>query len=410
MKKLYIIFKHEFREITKGKMFIIMTFLGPILFGAITVIPSYIAIKSSEPESNAVIAIQSMEDETILNRIESDLLDKDLKVIRVSSEREGMNLVINEVVKGFVILPKNLITTKSLTYYSSTGTDFQYSNEIKDVINDYLYKLKLEKLDISEKDSKWLLDEIRILSKKVSDNGDVDDSSYESVLIVGMVISILIMMTSLIYGLSVARSILGERTNKTIEILLSSVKPFIILLGKVLGAGLAGLLQFFVWMLMATMVGKFVIPMMDLGINITIFTPINLFFIFLYFILGFFFYLFIYAAIGANVENEQNLGQVQIPLQLVLMTPMIISGGIISNPNGLLARVLSYIPFTSSSVMSVRLLIDSPGNMNIVISIAILLTSLILVLLGSAKLFKIGILTRGVKSNFIQILKRLITG
>ncbi len=407
MNKLFIIFKHEFKQITKGKVFIIMTLLGPILFGAITIIPSYFAIKSSEPEENAVIAVYG-EEVQVLNRLEELLLKKDLILQRVYSIDEGKQLVIDEKCKGFAIIPNNIIMVESLDYYSSTGTDFQYSEEVEKGLRAYVYSLKKTELGLSIKDSEWLSKRININSKKLSDDGEVDDSSFESVLIVSMVISILIMMTVLIYGLSAARSVLAEKTTKTIEILLSSVKPFKILLGKVLGAGIAGLLQFSVWIIMALIVVKFALPYIDLDIPMDLFSTQNIISIFIFFLLGFFFYIFIYAAIGANVENEQNLGQVQIPLQLVLMMPMMISTAIISNPNGALAKFLSYLPFTSPSVMSIRMMIDSPGTLMVSISMGILLLSLILVLFGSAKLFKIGILTKGKKINFLQFVKRLI--
>lgn len=406
MNKLFIIFKHEFKQITKGKVFIIMTLLGPLLFGALTIIPSYFAIKSSEPEEDAIIAVYGREDE-VVKRLEELLIKEKLKVIRVYSEEEGKQLVIDETSKGFTIIPSNIVSAEFLDYYSSTGTDFQYSNIVQKALREYIYSLKKNELGLSTKESKWLSDKIILNSKKLSDNGDVDDSSYESVLIIGMVFSILIMMTVLIYGMSAAKSVLAEKTTKTIEILLSTVKPFKILLGKVLGAGLAGLLQFSVWMIMALIIAKFVIPYMNISIPQDIFSTQNIFSISIFFLLGFFFYIFIYAAVGANVENEQNLGQVQIPLQLFLMMPMMISTAIISNPNGALAKFLSYFPFTSSSVMSIRVLIDSPGTPMVLVSMGILLLSLGLVLFGSAKLFKIGLLTKGKKINFIQLVKRL---
>lgn len=406
MNKILIIFKHEFKQITKGKVFLLMTLLGPILFGALMIVPSYFAIKSSEPEENAIIAVYC-KDSDVLESLQTILVRENLKVKNVLSIPEGKELVITEKCKGFAIIPGNIISANSLDYYSSTGTDFQYSEVVEKALQEYVYNLKKTELGLSLKDSKWLTEKIILNSKKLSDNGDIDDSSFESVLIVSMVISVLIMMTVLIYGLSAARSVLAEKTTKTVEILLSSVKPFKILLGKVLGAGAAGLLQFSVWIIMALIVLKVAIPYMDIDIPLDLFSLKNIIFIFIFFLLGFFFYIFIYAAIGANVENEQNLGQMQIPLQLILMMPMMISTAIISNPNGTLAKVLSYIPFSSPSVMSIRMMIDSPGNLNIIISMVILLVSLILVLLGSAKLFKIGLLTKGKKINLIQLIKRL---
>ncbi len=407
MKKVFIIFKHEFKEITKGKMFLIMTFLGPLLFGAITILPSYLAMKSFKTESNSSIAVL-VNDTNIFNYANEMLQTKELSLVRVETEDEGKDLVIKEKAKGYISIPDNIMEKKSINYFSSTGTDFQYSNEVEKVLRDYIYGIKIKTLGLSSKDSKWLSDSLEIKSMKLTDSGDVDDSDYESVLFISMAMSILIMMTVIIYGISTGRSVLSEKTNKTIEILLSSVKPFQILLGKVLGSGAAGLLQFTVWISMAVAVLKLVIPVMKIDIPDSILVPSNLVIIVIYFILGFFFYLFIYAAIGANVENEQNLGQVQIPMQLLIMAPIMMSSALISNPNGIISKVFSYLPFTSPTVMNTRVLIDSPGILMVIVSMLILLASLVIVLFGSAKIFRVGILTKGQKVNLVQLLKYLV--
>lgn len=406
MNKVLIIFKHEFKQITKGKVFLIMTLLGPLLFAAFSIIPSYFAMKSSETQKDAKIAIYA-QDEILVKYIEENLLKQNLQILVAKDLEDGKSLVLQEKSKGFAVIPKDIINADVIDYYSTTGTDFQYSNEVEKVIQNYVNRAKKQELGLSIKESDWLAARIGVNNYKISDNGDVDDSNFESILIISIIISALIMMTVLIYGLSAARAVLSEKTSKTVELLLSSVRPIQILIGKVLGAGSAGLLQFSAWILMAILAVKFLTPYIDVKIPTNIFTLQILTSIFIYFIFGVLFYMFIYAAIGANVENEQNFTQAQIPLQLILMLPFMLSSSIISNPNSSLAVFLSYLPFTSPTIMPIRILVDNPGPLKVIISMVILLLSLCVVLYGSAKLFKIGLLIKGKKTNFIQIILRL---
>ncbi|MGL1890785.1 MAG: ABC transporter permease [Spirochaetaceae bacterium] len=403
MNKLLIIFKHEFRQITKGKLFILMTLLAPLFFIGLIVIIGFVSNSSQKTEENASIAIYCQNEE-IISSLKSTLIEEGLNIIVVENEKKGKELVIQEECKGFTYIPDDIMSISSIKYYSSTGTDFQYSKIVLNAVRDFVFNQKKLQLGLSLKESNWLSEKIDMKSLKLSDDGSTDDSNFQGILIVVMAISFLIMITVVVYGISAARSVLTDKASKTIEMLLSSVDPYKILLGKVLGSGLAGLLQFSIWMTMAALAIKLILPLIKLEIPLGFLTTGNIISIFILFILGFFFYLFIYGAMGANVENEQNLGQLQIPLQMVLMIPWMLNTSIISNPNSTMAKVLSYIPFTSPTVMTTRVLIDSPGIPMVILSMSILLGSLILVLFASAKLFKIGLLTKGKKINFIQFI------
>lgn len=398
MNKLKLIIKHEFRQITRGKVFILMTLLGPLLMGAFMILPTYFAQKGFETQQDTQIAIFSR-DNALTSTLQKGLEEKQMKLLVVDGAAEGKVSVLNGDSIGFVVV------NNDIQYYSTTGTDLQYSSIVERLINNHRHDQKLKELGISEKDSKWLNEKLEIKSFKLDDNGEVNDSSFETVLYLVMIMAMLIVMTSLLYGINAARSILTEKTSKTIEMLLSSTEPNTILLGKVMGTGLAGIIQFGVWFLMAYILMDFIVPLLEFDISMVDISGTQFLPIFILFVLGITQVIFVYASFGAVIETEQQLGQVQIPIQMILMIPIFVISSIIGSPNSMLAKVLSYIPITSPTVMTARILIDSPSFPMIILSIVILVGSLLLSLIFSSKVFRIGIINKGTSKNIADVVK-----
>lgn len=398
MNKLKLIIKHEFRQITRGKVFILMTLLGPLLMGAFMILPTYFAQKGFETQQDTQIAIFSR-DNALTSTLQKGLEEKQMKLLVVDGAAEGKVSVLNGDSIGFVVV------NNDIQYYSTTGTDLQYSSIVERLINNHRHDQKLKELGISEKDSKWLNEELEIKSFKLDDNGEINDSSFETVLYLVMIMAMLIVMTSLLYGINAARSILTEKTSKTIEMLLSSTEPNTILLGKVMGTGLAGIIQFGVWFLMAYILMDFIVPLLEFDISMVDISGTQFLPIFILFVLGITQVIFVYASFGAVIETEQQLGQVQIPIQMILMIPIFVISSIIGSPNSMLAKVLSYIPITSPTVMTARILIDSPSFPMIILSIVILVGSLLLSLIFSSKVFRIGIINKGTSKNIADVVK-----
>lgn len=398
MNKLKLIIKHEFRQITRGKVFILMTLLGPLLMGAFMILPTYFAQKGFETQQDTQIAIFSR-DNALTSTLQKGLEEKQMKLLVVDGAAEGKESVLNGDSIGFVVV------NNDIQYYSTTGTDLQYSSIVERLINNHRHDQKLKELGISEKDSKWLNEKLEIKNFKLDDNGEVNDSSFETVLYLVMIMAMLIVMTSLLYGINAARSILTEKTSKTIEMLLSSTEPNTILLGKVMGTGLAGIIQFGVWFLMAYILMDFIVPLLEFDISMVDISGTQFLPIFILFVLGITQVIFVYASFGAVIETEQQLGQVQIPIQMILMIPIFVISSIIGSPNSMLAKVLSYIPITSPTVMTARILIDSPSFPMIILSIVILVGSLLLSLIFSSKVFRIGIINKGTSKNIADVVK-----
>ncbi len=405
MNKLKAIIAFEFKAVTKGKTFIIMTLLGPLLFGGFFFVVGYFSAKSFDIEKGSTISLYT-ETQNVFDEINSRMGTEDLTLVRVESEEQGRQDVIDEKTKGFISVTGDIVNATTFTYLSSTGTDMQYSSEVRRSIQKYIDDLKMVEMGITKEQRDRLSSSISMETRKIKGDSD-EDSDFEIVYIVVTIFTMLIFITLLTYGITAARSVINDKNTKTIEILLSSVSTAHIMFGKAIGAGLAGIIQFGTWLAMGIVFTNVGSNFVDISIPTDILNPMTYVVLLIYFILSLMLFLIIYTSIGAHAENDENLGQAALPIQLLLMAPMITISAIVSNPNSLYAKILSYFPLTSASVMSTRLMIDSPGIPMVILSMLILAGSVIGVLFVSGKLFRIGIIRKGTKTNFFKIIKLL---
>ena len=214
----------------------------------------------------------------------------------------------------------------------------------------------------------------------------------------------LLYMTTLLYGQMIGRSVVVEKTSKTVEIMLSSIRPLDLLFGKLLGRGMAGLVQYGIWISVALLLIQVLGPAVNLTTSISL-KPAHFGFLILFFILAFFLYSSIFAALGAGAEDEQHLGQLSWPFIMFLVIPMVLISPIVMNPTSLFVIILAYFPLTSPIVMFVRVLIGNPKAWEILICIAILISTIGVTILLSAKIFRVGILMTGKRMKVKEILR-----
>jgi ABC-2 type transport system permease protein len=211
-------------------------------------------------------------------------------------------------------------------------------------------------------------------------------------------------MTILLHGQSAARSVLKEKTSKTVEIMLSSLKPTEMLFGKLLGQAAAGLLQYAFWIATAALLITVVGPAASLSLPVAL-KGSTLFYLVLFFILAFFIYSSAYAGIGAAAEDESHLNQLSWPVMIFLIVPMVMVSAIIMNPSAPLSVFLSFFPFTAPIVMFERILIGGPAAWEIILCVGILIVTVIVTILASAKIFRIGILMTGKRFKLGEVIK-----
>ncbi|WP_353159158.1 ABC transporter permease [Myroides odoratus] len=432
MGVLKLIIKREFIAKARNKAFIVMTFLAPLFFVAIAVLIGYLSTMKS---TTKVIAIHD----------ESGIFSGDFEN---SEEYEYQNLsavpiailkdsVLAEKYDGLLYIPKQEQITayeKSIYYISNESPGIAFISKIESTIENKVSSLNLIAKGIDPQVIKENQAEVNLHLEKASGEQTVKGLN-EIKIFIGSLFGYCIMMFIIIYGNMVMRSVIEEKTNRIIEVIISSVKPFQLMMGKIIGTSMAGLLQFLIWgvvggilMLVATSVfglnagaanmeAAQVAATMDPSVmsNIQSYMteimslPLLSWFVYfiIFFIGGYFLYSSLYAAIGAAVDNETDTQQFLFPVMLPLMLGVYIGFfTVIKDPHGTVATVFSMIPFTSPIVMLMRIPFGVP-IWQIILSIVLLFATFILTVWLAAKIYRIGILMYGKRPSWKELYKWL---
>ncbi len=428
MSILKLIIQREFIAKVRNKSFIVMTFLSPLLFIGVSALIGYLSSMKADLKKIAI------HDETgiFINEFKSneeykylDYSNKDLNFIRES--------VIKDSIDGVLLIPtssnKTLIENK-IEFISNESPSSVYVKDLEKIIdkkitqNNYV-KASLDTLAITKANSN-----IAINLSKASGEASVKGLNEIKVAI-GGACGYLIMMFLIIYGNMVMRSVIEEKTNRIIEIIISSVKPFQLMMGKIIGTSLAGVLQFTIWVILA-IAGTYVFSSifglqmksdtqvlnatqseakqnMQQYFSAILDLPIATILVcfILYFVLGYFLYSSFYAAIGAAVDNETDTQQFMMPIIMPLVLAVYIGFfTVIHDPHGTIAVTFSMIPLTSPIVMMMRIPFGVPW-WQILISLAILFVTFLGVVWFAGKIYRIAILIHGKKPTWKEIFKWL---
>jgi ABC-2 type transport system permease protein len=432
MSILTLIIKREFIAKVRNKSFIVMTFLSPLLFVGIAAFVGYLSSMKAD------VKVVAIHDETGLFVSEFknseeyryiDLSPIDLKIIKDS--------LINESYEGLIYIPK-IADYKTLEnkvqYISNDSPSITFVENVQDIIANKITKenfetAKLDTLAIRNAEAK-----VNIELKKATGEDSLKGLN-EIKIAIGGAFGYLIMMFIIIYGNMVMRSVIEEKTNRIVEIIISSVKPFQLMMGKIIGTSLAGILQFFIWAIIglilmfsasiflginASPTAKIPPEMLHsaqqefAGVaqmyikelwNLPIATILISFVV--YFIGGYFLYSSFYAAIGAAVDNETDSQQFLLPIIMPLVLGVYIGFFTVMNdPHGTIATIFSMIPLTSPIVMLMRIPFGVPW-WQIAISVTILFGTFFFVVWFAAKIYRVGILMYGKKPTWRELYKWL---
>lgn len=412
--KTLIILSREYLQRVRRKSFIITTILMPILMVGLMMLPALID-KFSDKE-NKVFAV--IDDSGAI----APALQNTPELKFVSTDASEEELRKNEDYDGILIIGKSIIDNPSdVTLYSrgamSPQSEMIISSQIGAIIEqNRLTKYKIENLpqilaevhaDVNMKTLRIDEDEDRVTSTIVSS-------------LVGMLMSLVLYMFVLIYGQMVMTSIIEEKNNRVLEVVVSSVSPSRLMMGKILGIGAVAVTQIVIWALLICSFTTWVMPSMlssflnggsdlDLMQALTMLGDtgyiLNLFALLILLLIGgYLFYSSIYAAIGSAVDNIQDASQLQTVAVVPIILGMVFSMSVINDPNSTLAFWLSMIPFTSPMVMMARIPFGIPAG-QIVASLAILYASVVFLIWLSAKIYRVGIFMYGKKPTFKELIR-----
>lgn len=437
MNKISLIIQREYLTRVKKKSFIIMTFLTPLLFVALVTVP--------------MILTRTMKDDTIkriavadkTNEYASVLKDKGVVVFE-KGENDFKVLEKNFAKKNYyaiVDITADLATNPdSIFVYSKKQVSLDVQNMISRQLRNYIRDKKKSSYDIENIDEiiSDLNSSVNITSVKWGKDGKARESSVEVAMVIGVISAFVIYMFIFMYGVQVMRGVIEEKTSRIVEVIVSSVKPFQLMMGKVIGLALVGLTQFLMWVLLSgvliTVAQATFLP--ELGAETTppgmemvsaasqseqmanpelmkilssikaIDVPQVLFFFLLYFIGGYLLYAAMFAAIGSAVDNETDTQQFMMPVTIPMIFAIYVAMNAINNPHGPLAYWCSFIPFTSPVVMMVRIPFDVPLWERL-LSVGILILTFIGMTWVASRIYRTGILMYGKKVNYKEIFKWL---
>ncbi|MFT6795392.1 MAG: ABC-2 type transport system permease protein [Maribacter sp.] len=443
MNKLPLIIKREYLAKVRNKSFVIMTFLSPILMVGMILLIAYLT-KLNDSEKRVVAVLNESDffsTEFLSNETTSYVNYRDLTL------EEAKDSTINMGYYGLVYVPDENtleLVSQRAVFYSVDAPNTTILESLERIFKERLKQERLRELGISPSEYAEM---DRAFQMNISTfEGEQNLKGINEIkAIIGGGFGYLIMMFIIIYGGFVMRSVIEEKTSRIIEVIVSSVKPFQLMLGKIIGTSLAGITQFGIWIISGTILlviamaifdidpsavsGTGAIPAMGQGVNPGIPSAdltmqlyaqelfdipwgLLITFFLVYFILGYLIYSSIYAAIGAAVDNETDTQQFIFPIILPLMLAIYVGFfSVFSNPHGPIAVGFSLFPLTSPIVMMMRL----PGGIGeggvpvwqLVCSILILIATFIGIVWLAAKIYRVGILMYGKKPSYKELFKWL---
>jgi ABC-2 type transport system permease protein len=435
MGKLKLIIKREFLAKVKNKSFVIMTILSPLM--AVGLLSLIIFLNEKNSEEVRTIAFVDESQQFSEAFIDSDALKYiDLTSMGVEEAREKTK----EFYYGLLVIPKsdslNQLST-DITFFSNDTPSLTVLSSIESKLEKKIRNLKIEKLQIDVDKIKAIETTVTIATENFSGE---KSSKIGSMLrmVAGGGFGYLIFMFIIIYGTSVMRSVIEEKTSRIIEVIISSVKPFQLMLGKIIGNAMAGILQFIIWAILAGLIlysitlffgtevansssaiGQMSPEMVQqmqkstnsdlqvLLLEIKNLPIMTLFFSFIfYFLGGYLIYSSIYAAIGAAVDSETDTQQFMMPVLMPLVIAIYVGFSVIENPHGPIAVGFSLFPLTSPIVMLMRIPFGVPW-WQIVVSMSLLIITFIGMVWFAAKIYRVGILMYGKKPTYREIYKWL---
>jgi len=416
MDKLKAIIKREYLTRVRSKGFIIGTILSPLVMSSFILVPYFIG-RSAGPDKYQIAVLDQSGDDRLFESLERALAPARPRQPRYELQRETINSqeelearqqslsqrTAEKQLDGYLILPPEALRQDEIKFYAKNASGFSNRARLRDAINKAISerRILLEGLDAGR---------IRELTRGVeltvvNERGESDRGRV----MLAFILVMLIYLTVLVYGVTVMRGVMEEKQSRIIEVLLASVRPFDLMLGKVIGIGLVGLTQYVVWAVFgvalsalsagaAIAVSGFNMPKISVSLMI-------LFIV--YYLLGYFLYATLYAMVGAMVSNEDDGQQVQWPITMTFAASFVVSTLAMENPNSVAVIVLSLIPFFGPSLMFLRIALGSAPAWQIAASIGLLVVTIITVVWIAAKIYRVGVLMYGKRPTLPELVRWL---
>lgn len=438
MNKIGLIIRREYLTRVMKRSFIVMTFLGPVLMAALMIVPVYLASLSDISERKIAIL-----DETgwFMGKFEKgDNLNFEYVFNDLNTEKENLKAGDYD---ALLYIPKpELNIPVNAELFSIKQASMNMRSYIRNVMKTEVENRKLLASGIDPDIIKSSKANINIVTIRLDNDGSESRSFTEVEVALGIFSAILIYFFIFLFGSQVLRGVIEEKTNRIIEVIISSVKPFQLMMGKIVGVALVGLTQFLLWVVLTGIIYVIFVSLVDMPLEAgssvlgqgsaispgtelfaqdgdnqdgikqvmevihSIHFGAMIFSFIVYFLGGYLLYAALFAAIGSAVDNETDTQQFMLPVSIPLILGIVLSNLIVNNPDGSLAFWLSIIPLTSPVIMMVRIPFGVPV-WELALSMTLLVAGFIFTTWLAAKIYRTGILMYGKKASYAELWKWL---
>lgn len=420
MRKILSIIKREYVQIVRTKGFIIGTILGPILMASFIIVP--IAIQFVSVDRQERIGVIDLSEEVFLGldkRLDQRLKDNTRRYLfeeykgltDIEKLREELNnKVLRKELEAYIFIPKDISEGGEAEYVSEHVSDLEKRGNIGQALSSIIIEKRLKGEGLDPQKIGEYMQPVPLEIKKVTKKGVEKDTGQT--FIYSYLLVLILYMTVIFYGQIILRGVIEEKSSRVVEIMLSSLRPFQLMAGKVLGIALVGFTQYAIWALFglgASRYGKrvmvgFITDAKNFDFQFNIPPYIFIFFV-VFFILGYFLYGTVYAAIGSMVNSEKEAQNLVMPVTMLLVIPLLLIVFIMKNPESSVSVTLSMIPFFAPVLMLLRVCILLPPIEQLAGSILILILTILFMIWVSSKIYRVGILMYGKRPNLKEILK-----
>ena len=410
MRNTWLIIRREYMERVRTKSFILSTLLLPAFMLLVTLLPAKMAgMKSGGTRHIAVVSDNSDFATAVKSQLESDKKAKyivDVNTDPTEQTRATLKENVNGAkLDGFVWLTNQAVDSRKVNYYARETSDFIEVAALQQALRSALLRRELVGHGVAPAEVDKLTNELEMDTVTLKGGTESKETGPGKMISV-IALVMMLYMTLLIYGMSVMRSVLEEKTSRVMEVVLSSAKASELLAGKVLGVGAVGLSQVAIWLVMAALVSApSVIAMAGMKQSGFHMDPKILPAFAVFFVGGYMLYSSLFAALGSMVNSEQEAQQWQMFVTLPIVVPMMMMWFVMRQPNAPLSVWMSMVPFFSPILMYMRIAVQTPPWWQIAASIAILAGSVAGVIWLCSRIYRVGILMYGKKPTLPEIVK-----
>lgn len=434
MNKMFAVIKREYLQAVRKKMFMFMTLFFPVLMAALFVVPIRMMASGIGDKKVAVIdgtgglrdsfshhiEPVAQDPKKVLGGGQRTELPQSLDVEYVDAHGQGdLKIASAPYLKrlnadkssgrrldSVLVIPTNAFegSDAKMTFYSSSSTDVISQERLGSVANRAIQRQRLTARGLDRAAVDTLTRQVPLDGVQLSKSGE-QKKGGDANFIIGFIFAGLLIIPSFIYGLETMRGIVQEKSERIVEVLVSSMSPRQLLTGKIIGVAAIGLTQVTVWLTIIAAAGTFyAASALVAGFNVSQFIrPMVFVYFALFFILGYLTFVCIYAIAGAACNTDKEAQQLVAPIQMVMMVPWFVMFAIITNPDSSFAVALSLMPVYGPITMFVRTLVSEPPLWHVLLSIAVSIVTILVFFYVTAKIFRVGILSYGKRPTIPEL-------